>query len=45
MVALAINTGIPVSAWLAEDDRTIVTAMHMLADARAREQQDVTGDL
>lgn len=33
MIALAISTGIPPSVWAAEDERTLVTAMHLLAAA------------
>lgn len=31
---LALNTGIAPSAWAAEDERTIVTAMRILMDAQ-----------
>ncbi len=30
MIALAVTSGIPVREWLAEDDRTIVTALQLL---------------
>lgn len=33
VIALAINTGIAPAAWAAEDERTLVTAMHLLAAA------------
>ena len=32
VVALALRTHIPVAAWLAEDDRTLHTAIEMLRD-------------
>jgi len=33
VVSLALRTSIPVSAWLAEDDRTLDTAIELLRDA------------
>lgn len=33
MIALAISTGIAPAVWAAEDERTLVTAMHLLAEA------------
>lgn len=32
VVALALRSGIPVRAWLAEDDQTILTAFELYAD-------------
>ncbi len=34
VVALALNSGIPVSAWLAEDPRVLDTALTMIAERR-----------
>lgn len=36
VVTLALRTSIPVAAWLAEDDRTLHTAIDILRDADAR---------
>lgn len=32
VVALALRSGIPVRAWLAEDDQTILTAFELYAE-------------
>lgn len=36
MVALAMRTGIPVSVWLAEEDRVLDTALDLLAEDERR---------